>query len=433
MTMKKLVSLLSITTALAIALTGCAPSKQGSSDKSDASGSADKAPVTIEFATGKDASGELEKSIERFNNAHDKIKIKFVELPNVPNEQLTRYSTWFSSKSETPDVLMTDVTWPALFASAEWLAPIDEYADKSYLQRFWPAAVEVAKVGNKQYGIQGWMDVGVLYYRKDLLDKYNLPVPKTWEELVKESQLIIEKEGDPKLTGYVYQGAKIEGATINWLEQLWGRGGDIYDGNGKIKVDSDKGIEALRAMSDLISKDKVSPASVSTSNPNDNTIAFSGGNAIFMRNWPAAFAQLKGTKVEGKVGIAPIPHIQGAESHSSTGGWVYAVSNFSKHKKEAWEVIKHFLSDEEQKSMSINASKIPSVKSVFNDSEVKKAQPIFEQLPGIMEQAKSRPVIRNYEQFSRSIQTQVNLVLSGQKDAETGLHDAQKELDEKLK
>ncbi len=83
--------------------------------------------------------------------------------------------------------------------------------------------------------------------------------------------------------------------------------------------------------------------------------------------------------------------------------------------------------------MGTNASKIPSVRKVFDDPELKKAQPIFEQLPAVMEKAKSRPVLRNYEQISRSVQTQVNLVLSGQKDPEAALRDAQKEIDEKLK
>ncbi|WP_181410082.1 MULTISPECIES: ABC transporter substrate-binding protein [Paenibacillus] len=433
--MKKKMPLITMTLVLTIAAAGCSsgsPNQNGAETASNSAKPASSEPVSIEFAAGKDASGELEKSIARFNSTHDNIKIKYVELPQVPNEQMTRYSTWFNSKSNTPDLFMTDVTWPAMFASAGWLAPIDEYADASYLQRFWPAAVEVGKVNNKQYGIQGYMDVGVLFYRKDLLDKYNLPVPQTWAELTKVSQEILQKENDPKLTGYLFQGAKIEGATINWLEHLWGQNGDIYD-QGKVKVDSDKGIQALKTMNNLITQDKVSPVSVSTSNPNDNTIAFSAGNAIFMRNWPAAFTQLKGTKVEGKVGIAAIPHSDGSESHSSTGGWVYAINQFSEHKKEAWEVMKFFLSDEEQKSMGTNASKIPSVRKVFDDPELKKAQPIFEQLPAVMEKAKSRPVLRNYEQISRSVQTQVNLVLSGQKDPEAALRDAQKEIDEKLK
>ncbi|WP_445492731.1 ABC transporter substrate-binding protein [Niallia sp. 03133] len=413
------------TIVIALLLSACS-NVQNNAEKSKGK------PVVIEFAAGKDASGDLEKQIARFNTEHKDIQVKYIEMPQVPNDQFTRYSTWFNSKSQTPDLLMTDVTWPSMFASAGWIAPIDKYVDKDYLKRFWPAAVDVANVDGKQYGIQGWLDLGMVYYRKDLLEKYNLPVPKTWSELESVSKEILAKEKQKQLAGYVFQGAKIEGATINWLEFLWGLNGDIYDEKGKVKVDSSKGIEALTTMRSLIDE-KVSPASVSTSNPNDNFITFSSGNAIFMRNWPGSYANLKGTKVDGKFGVTYIPSSEGGESHSATGGWVYSINNNSEHKKEAWEVMKYFLSDEEQKSMAINTSKIPSVKKVFEDKEVSEAQPLFSILPPFLENAKSRPVLRGYDAFSLSVQTQVNLVLSGQKDPAKGLQDAQKEIEEKLK
>jgi multiple sugar transport system substrate-binding protein len=425
--MKKLsVVLVSLVMLLSVFLSACNSNDAVNESASDG-------PVVIEFSAGLDATGEMEKSIARFNETHEDIQIKYIEMPQVPNEQLTRYSTWFNSKSKTPDLFMMDVIWPNMFASAGWLAPLDEYVDEEYLKRFWPAASEVAQVDGKQYGIQAYMDVGMIYYRKDLLEKYKQPVPKTWDELASVSKEILDKENNPNLTGYVFQGAKIEGATINWLEFLWGLGGDVFDSNGDIKVDTEKSIEALETMHRLVYEDKVSPVSVSTSNPNDNNIVFSSGNAIFMRHWPGGWSNLLETKVEGKYDVALVPHSEGFESHPSTGGWVYGINSQSKYKKEAWEVMKFFLSEEEQKSGAINASRIPSVKSVFDDKEVTDSNPIFERLPAFLEQAKSRPALRAYETFSRAVQTQVNLVLSGEKDAESAMKDAQKEIDDKLK
>ncbi|MFH5183892.1 ABC transporter substrate-binding protein [Paenibacillus sp. TAB 01] len=388
-----------------------------------------KGPVTIEFAAGLDSSGEMAKSIDRFNKAHSDIQIKYVELPQVPNEQLTRYTTWFNSKSKTPDLLLTDVTWPKMFASAGWIAPIDEYVDAEYLKQFYPAAVDVAKIDGKQYGIQGWVDVGMIYYRKDLLEKYNQQVPKTWDELEKVSQEILKKENDPNLVGYVFQGAKIEGATINWLEFLWSNGGDVFDANGKIKVDTPKAIQAMKKMYDLVQTSKVSPVSVATSSPNDNQIVFGNGNAIFMRNWPNSFASLKETKVNGKYDVMPIPQFEGGKSQPSTGGWVYAINSSSEHKKEAAEVMKFFLSDAEQKSLVIQTSKIATNRKALADPEVASKQPISIKAQSLLETAKSRPALRAYEQFSRAMQTQINLALNGQKDPEQAMKDAQKEID----
>jgi multiple sugar transport system substrate-binding protein len=402
---------------------------QTSDGKSNSDAGAAKEPVVIEFAAGFDPTGEVVRSIERFNQSRQDIQIKYIEMPQVPNEQLTRYSTWFNSKSKTPDLFIMDVIWPKMFASAGWIAPIDEYVDDEYLKRFWPAATEVANLDGKLYGIQYYMDVGVFFYRKDLLEKYQLSVPTTWSEMEKVSQEIMSKENNPNLVGYVFQGAKIEGATINWLEFLWGMGGDVFDADGKLKVDTPEGIEALKTMQRLVHESKVSPISVAASNPNDNQIVFSNGNAIFMRNWPSYYAAMKGTDVDGKYDIAPLPHTEGFESHASTGGWVLAINSNSKYKKEAAEVMKWILSDSEQKSIAINASKIPSVRQVFSDPELISNQPLLEKLQPMLEQAKSRPALRAYEQFSRAVQTEVNLVLNGQKEPEQALKDAQTEID----
>ncbi|TBL72484.1 ABC transporter substrate-binding protein [Paenibacillus thalictri] len=408
------------------AATGSAPAASGAAP---AAQSASKGPVTIEFARGTDTSGEVVKSIERFNKSHTDIQVKYVELPSVPNEQLTRYTTWFNSKSKTPDLLLMDVTWPKMFASAGWIAPIDEYVNADYLKQFYPAAVDVAKIDGKQYGIQGWMDVGMLYYRKDLLDKYNQKVPTTWSELEKVASEILKQEKDPNLTGYVFQGAKIEGATINWLEYLWGAGGDVFDASKKIKVDTPQGTTAMKQMHSLVHQSKVSPVSVATSNPNDNQIVFGNGNSIFMRAWPNAYAGLKETKAAGKYDVTSMPKFEGGESHGSTGGWVYAINSSSEHKKEAAEVMKFFMSDAEQKSLLLNAGSIPTNRKALTDPEVISKEPVIQKIQAFMENAKSRPALRAYEQFSRAMQTEINLVLNGQKDPEQAIKDAQKEID----
>jgi multiple sugar transport system substrate-binding protein len=430
--MRKKLSVLGLSSAMILSIFLSACSNEASNE-SDSKEPGKKEKVTIEYAAGADASGYLAGAIEEFNATHENIQVKYTEMPQTPNDQLTRYSTWFNSESATPDLFMMDVIWPKMFASAGWLEPLDKYVDEDYLSQFWPAATEVAQMDGKQYGIQGYIDVGMLYYRKDLLEKYNQPVPTTWEELAAVSKEILSKENNPNLTGYVYQGAKIEGATINWLEFLWGLGGDVFDADGKLNVNTKEGIGALETMSNLIYKDKVSPVSVSTSNPNDNMIVFSSGNAIFMRQWPGSYSNLKGTVVEGKYDVAPIPHHEGFESHPSTGGWIYGINSKSKHKDEAAEVMKFFLSTEQQKKASLTASRISSIRTVFEDQEVLTSNPIFEKLPAFLEQAKSRPALRAYETFSRAVQTQINLVLSGEKDAETAMKDAQKEIDDKLK
>ena len=44
-----------------------------------------------------------------------------------------------------------------------------------------------------------------LYYRKDLLEKHGLPVPKTWAELGQTANKVIAAEGNPQLQGVSFQ------------------------------------------------------------------------------------------------------------------------------------------------------------------------------------------------------------------------------------
>jgi len=51
-------------------------------------------------------------------------------------------------------------------------------------------------------------DYGVLFYRKDLLQKYYQSVPRTWDQLEYITEFILEKEssdGNNDLNGYASQ------------------------------------------------------------------------------------------------------------------------------------------------------------------------------------------------------------------------------------
>src|SRR5699024_11301939 len=152
------------------------------------------------------------------------------------------------------------------------------------------------------------------------------------------------EEDNSELNGFIYQGDQIEGVVINCLEVLWGLGGDI-EVNDEIKIDTPEAVEALTLMQDLIYKEKVSPVSVATSNPDDNTNLYGNGETLFMRNWPSSDANLKKTDVEGKYDVTTLFHGEDEEeSYPSTEGWMHVLNNFSEHKDEAWEVIKFYLS-----------------------------------------------------------------------------------------
>jgi len=397
------------------------------------SGSGSSGPVTIRFAALVDQTGEQTNEINRFNDANkNKIRVEYVELPPVATDQYTKFVDTFKAKSSDLDVVQIDVTWPAQFAIPGWLAPIDKYITADYLKQFWPSAVEVAKVNGKQYGIQRYMDIGMLYYRTDLVQKYGGGTPPaTRADMEAMAQKILDGEKNSGIQyGYLFEGKKIEAVVDEWLEFLWGNGGDIGE-PGKLKVNSDKGIEALNYMHDLIYKMKLSPEGTNTYAPNDALALFQDGKAPFMRNWTYAYALLNDpskSKVAGKVGVAPTLATPGNQGHGCTGGWVLAISNFSKNKDAAWKFIDYMLSKETQKSMSMNANLISSRPDVVNDPEVQAKVAYFKQLGTILNTGKNRPKLQNYNQFTTPLQAALNSVLSNQGSAQDQLNAVQEQV-----
>lgn len=407
-------------------LSGC-----GSSGSS--SGSSSSGPVTIRFAALTDQTGEQTNEINRFNSTNkDKIRVEYVELPPVATDQYTKFVDTFKAKSSDLDVVQIDVTWPAQFAIPGWLAPIDKYVNADYLKQFWPSAVEVAKVNGKLYGIQRYMDIGMLYYRTDLVQQYGdgkPPATRADMEAMAQKIMAAEKANGIQY-GYLFEGKKIEAAVDEWLEFLWGNGGDIGE-PGNLKVNSDKGVEALNYMHDLIYKMKLAPEGTNTYAPNDALALFQDGKAPFMRNWTYAYALLNDpskSKVAGKVGVAPTLATSGNQGHGCTGGWVLAISNFSKNKDAAWKFIDYMLSKETQKSMSMNANLISSRPDVVNDPEVQAKVAYFKQLGAILNTGKNRPKLQNYNQFTTPLQAAINSVLSNQGSAQDQLNAVQSQV-----
>ncbi len=375
-------------------------------------------PVTIQFAALVDTTGEQTAEINKFNQIHaGKIHVDYVQLPPVATDQYSKFVTAFRSQSATPDVVHIDVTWPAQFATPGWLAPLDQYVSASYLQQFWPSAQTVGKVNGKLYGIQRYMDIGMLYYRTDLVEKYGGTVPQTRDQMQEMASKILAGERGSGITyGYLMPGKKIEAIVDEWLEFVWGAGGTIGV-PGNLQVSGAAQIDALQYMYNLIYTLKLAPSGTPTYAPNDILSLFNDGKAPFMRNWVFAYAIANDSarsKVAGKVAVAPVLATTGQTGHGCTGGWVLAINAYSQHKDAAWTFIDYMLSKDTQTSLALNAGLVSSRPDVVNDPTVQAKVPYFKQIGAILNAGKNRPTLKNYNQFTTPLQAAINAVLSNQ-------------------
>src|SRR5215208_2894326 len=92
----------------------------------------------------------------------------------------------------------------------------------------YPGIVANNTVGGKLVAMPYFSDFGMLYYRTDLLQKYNIAKPpETWDELQQQAMTIVngERAANPNFAGYVFQGRSYEGLTCNALEWIASAGG----------------------------------------------------------------------------------------------------------------------------------------------------------------------------------------------------------------
>jgi ABC-type glycerol-3-phosphate transport system substrate-binding protein len=149
-----------------------------------------QAQVTVTWSTlagGGPAVSDVYRALtQQFERQTPGVRINLQVLPGTSGEQYNRYVTLFAAKDASVDVISIDVIWPAPMVAAGWLAPLDQWFTPDKREVFLPGAIRANTIGGKVYGVPWYTDAGLLYYRKDLLAKYNAKVPATWDEMISE-------------------------------------------------------------------------------------------------------------------------------------------------------------------------------------------------------------------------------------------------------
>ncbi len=378
--------------------------------------------------------------LAEFHQKNPNIVVDWLKVPGVPNEQHTLYVTNMAAKADQPDVIAVDVIWPGEFIANGWAEPLNKYFTKKEFEPYLAGMMNSVTVGGKVYGIPLYTNAIHFFYRKDLLEKYNLPVPKTWEDLVSTAQYILKKENNPNLNGYISMWAQIEGLFMNYLQFFWGAGGQFFDKNGKVAIDTPAGRKALQTMVDFIYKYKIAPKSILTYKPNDAMALFRQGRAIFMVVqdfvWPMLNAN--DSPVKGKVMMRRVPYFKGHSNARTVcmGGWILIINPYSKHKEAAAKLIKFLTSYKAGLKMAIETGSMPAIKGMDKDQTLLKNYPIAKVLYKDFAVGDVRPSAQagaKYPELSHIMQREIHAALTRTKSVEQALKDAQSQIEALLK
>ncbi|MFB2936429.1 ABC transporter substrate-binding protein [Aerosakkonemataceae cyanobacterium BLCC-F154] len=391
-------------------------------------------PVTLNLLmTAPDAQPWREGMIAEFERKNPGIRINIIEGPNATNLIEDLYTSAFILGESPYDLINMDVIWTSKFAAAGWLLDLTDKVTPQQLEAFSPKDVEGGTYEGRLYRIPLRSDVGMLYYREDLLKQAGLKPPETFEQLMNFSKVL--QRSDRAKWGYVWQGRQYEGLVAMFVEVLQGYGGFwVNPETFEVGLDRPESLKAIAFLRDTI-KAGVSPPGVTTYQEEETRRIFQSGQAVFLRSWPYVWplANQKTSQINGKIGIKPMVHAPGENSAACLGGWGLGIAKSTKHPKEAWKAIEYFSSREAQREFILKSGYVPSRRELFTDPEIVAKYPHFPELLKVVDNAVLRPPIAQYAQTSDILQRYLSSALTGRMSPEDAMQAAANETRRLLK
>lgn len=349
-------------------------------------------------------------------------KLEFIDMPASSDEKLSMLQQIFATRANNViDVFAMDVIWPGVID--RHLLDLTD-AVKDLEPAFFPSAWQNNVVNGRIKGVPSFIDAGLMFYRSDLLAKYDEKPPQTWAELARIAERIQNAEreaGHRTLHGLVFQGKAYEGLTCVALELVASHGGGKFvDADGKITVNNPRAAEALDVAASWI--DKIAPRGVLGYQEEEARAVFQNGDSVFMRNWPYAYllSQDDNSPVKGKVGIMPVPRGGEEGQHAAAlGGWQWAVNVNTTVPEGAIALVRILAEPETQKRNFLLMGVAPARTDVYQDPEVQAKGPYLNELKVVFDAAVPRPSTptrSQYPRVSNAIWNATYDVLSGRSD-----------------
>ncbi len=368
------------------------------------------------------------------------ISVNVLRGPESATERLAQYLQQLGAQTSDIDVYEIDVIWPGILAQhAVDLGPAVQETGVTYFDRI----MKNNTVDGMLIGVPYYTDAGLLYYRTDLLEKYNIAnPPATWSELESAAKTIQDGErgANNDFWGYVWQGAAYEGLTCNALEwQVSNSGGTIVEPDGTITINNEQAAAAFDRARSWVGN--ISPPGITTYKEEDSRGVWQAGNAAFMRNWPYAYSlgQDDASPIKDKFDVTLLPKGDGADAQNADtlGGWQLMVSKYSKYPEASTEWVKFLASPYGQQQNAVQRSLLPTVAEIYNDPQVVEKNPFYPRLlPVFQGGAVPRPSTVTgelYNDVSTAYFTAVNQVLTGQLDGKTAIENLQADIEDILR
>jgi multiple sugar transport system substrate-binding protein len=351
--------------------------------------------------------GPAEDIADQWNAGHPRgPQVQVQALPESASQQRQLLEVELDAGLANIDIFDLDSAYTAEFAQRGWLVDLQDLRS-DFEPLSLPVALRTAEWGGTLWAAPYVVDLGLLYYRSDLVRE----PPATWEEMLAAGRRAGKQPG---IAPFVADGAQYEGLVVQYLEHFWGRGGAIFDADGRtVLFPLDKARQAAEFMRTSFLQGDYAPG-FDTMKLEDARSTFQAGEAVFMRSWPYAYKPLNSSEIAGKVGIAPLPAVAGHQPVTALGGHNLAVSAFSRNIDAATEFARFVSTTPQvQRRLAQAHSLAPTMATTYHELA---GDPMMAMLGRVLPTAKQRPATPQWATISAEIQQRIFAAYTGTVD-----------------
>ncbi len=369
-------------------------------------------PTTLTIAARGGSHVDAMNAVKAEFEAANNVKIEILGLEAADLKQKIGLDS-LNATGEL-DLFMIDDPWMPEFAENELMANLTELGyveDEDFLAASRAIGKEPYGEGDV-YALPFSGNVMLFFYNKALFDAKSLEVPTDWATVL---EIAKEFTADGTI-GYVIRGQQGNPIVSDFLPILWAFGGDVFDADWNVTINSEEAKAALELYIELLNNG-------ANYEKNDIVAAVSDGNAAMSLGWPSWYISGE----TANAAYAPIPGKRDADAEVNgsgmIGNWMMAVTANSANKELALEFLKFVTSAESQK-IGAEVGGVPTRASVLSDPELVAKYAYFPTLMDGTNNSVVRPRTALWSNVETALGAELSSAISGVKTVEQALTDA---------
>jgi multiple sugar transport system substrate-binding protein len=303
-----------------------------------------------------------------------------------------------------PDLLELGTTWMPAIAAMGGLEPLSaaQLAEVGNGAPYYPQLWKTTQVFGRQgvYGLPWYADVRAAFYRTDVFRQAGVDPARAFADWASFHDALRKINGitvgGKRIGALAYAGKNDWNVVHNLAPWIWNAGGDMLTADARHSaLDTPQALKAIAFYSQLAVEGLV-PSNALEKDSDILEGAWVGGEygVIFSGPWlmRRIFESPPGSIVREHFDVAPYP--AGPHGHATFfGGSNLAIFKGSRHKSEAWDLVKYLGGKEPQVRLSLLSSMMPARIDAASDPAWTSRHPVFAKLTAIAADGRAYPPI----------------------------------------